>query len=266
MSPAMNLALMLFLLVLATGLLWSLDKFWLRKKRPVDAPEPWWMEWGGSLFPVILLVFVVRSFLFEPFKIPSGSMIPTLLVGDFILVNKYTYGVRLPVINTKVIEVNQPKRGDVMVFRYPEDPTLDYIKRVIGTPGDVISYRNKRLTINGEEMRVEKQDDFKHEDRLYYSEQYKENLGTLTHRMLNDSDAPPFIPDVVNFPGRENCKYDMEGVTCTVPAGHYFMIGDNRDNSRDSRVWGFVPEANIVGKAFFIWFNFSDLKRIGGFQ
>lgn len=262
----MNLALILFLLVFGTGILWSLDKFWLRKTRPADAPEPWWMEWGGSLFPVILLVFVVRSFLFEPFKIPSGSMIPTLLVGDFILVNKYAYGVRLPVLHTKVIDVGQPQRGDVMVFRYPEDPGLDYIKRVIGTPGDVVSYRNKRLTINGKAMPVEKLEDFKHEDRLYYSEQYREDLGTLTHRLLNDADAPPFIADATRFPGREHCQYDDAGVTCTVPPGHYFMIGDNRDNSRDSRVWGFVPEANIVGKAFFVWFNFSDLKRIGSFR
>ena len=138
----MNFALILFMLVVATGIVWAFDHFWARKKRPADAKDPWWVEYGGSFFPVILAVFLLRSFLVEPFKIPSGSMIPTLLVGDFILVNKYTYGVRLPVINKKIIEMNSPQRGDVMVFRYPPDPSLDYIKRVVGLPGDKIVYRN----------------------------------------------------------------------------------------------------------------------------
>ncbi|MGE5491452.1 MAG: signal peptidase I [Actinomycetota bacterium] len=262
----MNFALILFILLLITGALYAVDFLKFRKLRAKDAKEPLWVEWGASFFPVILIVFVLRSFIVEPFKIPSGSMIPTLLVGDFILVNKFTYGIRLPVINKKVIEVNTPQRGDVMVFRYPEDPSLDYIKRVVGLPGDRIAYQNKRLTINGQPVEVKKVGDYLHPERLYYSEQYVEKLGDVENRMLNDADAPAFVPDTVPFPYRENCIYNHSGVICTVPPGHYFMMGDNRDNSRDSRVWGFVPDENIVGKAFFIWLNFSDLSRVGSFR
>lgn len=222
------------------------------------------LYWG--FFPVILVVFVLRSFIAEPFKIPSGSMIPTLEVGDFILVNKYTYGIRLPVINKKIIEMNLPQRGDVMVFRYPEDPSLDYIKRVVGLPGDKVAYLNKRLTINGQALETKQIEDYRHPDKLYYSNQYVEKLGEVEHRILNDKEAPAFISDASRFPHRENCTYNQSGVVCTVPPGHYFMIGDNRDNSRDGRYWGFVPEENIVGKAFFVWMNFSDLKRIGSFK
>jgi len=144
----MNFALILFLLLLATGAVWLLDRYWLRRHRPAGRPEPWWVEYPKSFFPVILIVFLLRSFLVEPFKIPSGSMLPTLLVGDFILVNKFTYGIRLPIVNVKIVDLNAPQRGEVMVFRYPENPALDYIKRVVGLPGDRITYRNKRLSIN----------------------------------------------------------------------------------------------------------------------
>lgn len=262
----MNFALILFVLLVVTGCLYAADRLKFRKTRAANAPEPLWVEWGASFFPVILIVFVLRSFLFEPFKIPSGSMIPTLLVGDFILVNKFTYGIRLPVINKKVISINDPQRGDVMVFRYPEDPSLDYIKRVVGVPGDTVAYQNKRLTINGQPVDMAKLPDYLHPERLYYSEQYQAKLGAIEHRLLNDTDAPAFIPDASRFPYRENCTYNAAGVICKVPQGHYFMMGDNRDNSRDSRAWGFVPEENIVGKAFFIWLNFSDLGRIGSFK
>jgi signal peptidase I len=233
---------------------------------PKDAKEPFWVEWGASFFPVILIVFVFRSFLFEPFKIPSGSMIPTLQIGDFILVNKFIYGIRLPVINKKIIDVNSPQRGDVMVFRYPEDPSLDYIKRVIGVPGDTVAYQNKRLSINGQPVETTKTFDYHHPERLYYSDQYVARMSNIEFRYLNDSDAPAFIPDASQFPYRENCTYNAAGVICKVPAGHYFMMGDNRDNSRDSRFWGFVPERNIVGKAFFIWLNLSSPSRIGSFN
>ena len=262
----MNFALILFVLMVVTGVLYAVDVLKFRKLRAPGAKEPLWVEWGASFFPVILVVFVLRSFLFEPFKIPSGSMIPTLLVGDFILVNKYTYGIRLPVINKKIISLNEPQRGDVMVFRYPEDPSLDYIKRVVGVPGDTIAYQHKKLTINGQPVPMKKLEDYQHRERLYYSEQYSANMGEVEHRLLNDSDAPAFIPDAGRFPFRENCSYNAAGVVCKVPPGHYFMMGDNRDNSRDSRSWGFVPEENIVGKAFFIWLNFSDLSRIGSFK
>ncbi|MCB1959592.1 MAG: signal peptidase I [Rhodocyclaceae bacterium] len=262
----MNFALILFVLLMGTGVLWAADKFYARKKREQGAPDPWWVEYGASFFPVILAVFFLRSFLVEPFKIPSGSMIPTLLVGDYILVNKFTYGIRLPVINKKIIDLNEPQRGDVMVFRYPENPSLDYIKRVVGLPGDTVEYFDKRLKINGEAVPTQAAGQYLHRDRLYASAQYVEALGGVTHAVLNDADKPAFVPQIKRFPQREKCTYTNSGVRCTVPPGHYFVMGDNRDDSSDSRVWGFVPEENIVGKAFLIWFNFSDLGRVGPFD
>jgi signal peptidase I len=239
--------------------------------------QPWWLDWTAGLFPVIAVVFVLRSFLFEPFKIPSGSMIPTLWVGDLILVNKFHYGVRLPVINLKITDGNPVERGDVMVFRYPPKPNLDYIKRVIGLPGDEIAYLNKQLTINGQPVPKTPLPDFFEEDSLRYIKQFEERIplgdkpeasvtSVRLHRLLNDADRPAFVPGADEFMYKDNCRYTVEGVTCKVPAGHYFMMGDNRDNSLDSRYWGFVPEKNIVGKAFFVWMNFGNLKRIGAFD
>ena len=228
--------------------------------------QPWWLDWTAGLFPVILAVFLLRSFLFEPFKIPSGSMIPTLLVGDLILVNKFHYGVRLPVINTKITEGTPPQRGDVMVFRYPPKPSLDYIKRVVGLPGDEVAYLNKRLRINGTVIKTSAVPEFFDEDTMRYTKQFEENLGEKPHRLLNEDDRPAFIPGVEDFPYKDNCRYSVEGVVCKVPPGHYFMMGDNRDNSLDSRYWGFVPDKNIVGRAVFVWMNFGSLKRIGPFN
>ncbi len=262
----MNFALILFCLLLVSGAIWVADVLVFSKQRAADAKDPWWVEYGASFFPVILLVFVLRSFIVEPFKIPSGSMIPTLLVGDFILVNKFIYGIRLPVINKKIIDVGQPQRGDVMVFRYPEDPSLDYIKRVVGIPGDKVAYQNKRLTINGQAVETRRIDDYLQTERLKYSKQFVEKPEAIEHRTLNDDEAPGFISDATQFPHRQDCLYNNAGLICRVPAGHYFVMGDNRDNSRDSRFWGFVPEENIVGKAFFIWLNFGDLSRIGSFK
>ena len=239
--------------------------------------QPWWLDWTAGLFPVIAVVFILRSFLFEPFKIPSGSMIPTLWVGDLILVNKFHYGVRLPVINLKITDGNPVERGDVMVFRYPPKPNLDYIKRVIGLPGDEIAYLNKQLTINGQPAPKTPLPDFFEEDSLRYIKQFEERIplgdkpeasvtSVRLHRLLNDADRPAFVPGADEFMFKDNCRYTVEGVTCKVPDGHYFMMGDNRDNSLDSRYWGFVPEKNIVGKAFFVWMNFGNLKRIGAFD
>jgi len=228
--------------------------------------QPWWLDWTAGLFPVIISVFFLRSFIVEPFKIPSGSMIPTLLVGDLILVNKFHYGLRLPVLNTKITEGQKPQRGDVMVFRYPPKPSLDYIKRVVGVPGDTVAYLNKRLTINGQAVPTESVPEFFDEDAMRYFKQYEEKLSSQSHRLLNDEQRPAFVPGADKFPGVENCDYTVEGVTCKVPEGHYFMMGDNRDNSMDSRYWGFVPEKNIVGKAFFVWMNFGNLKRVGPFH
>ena len=232
--------------------------------------QPWWLDWTAGLFPVILVVFLLRSFLFEPFKIPSGSMIPTLLVGDLILVNKYHYGVRLPVINKKIIANNDPRRGDVMVFRYPKDTSIDYIKRVVGLPGDEVSFRNQQLFLNGVVVPTMQTPPpgFYDEDSLRYFPEFTEKFGEAAHRILVNPQSQPFYgaEDKIDFPFRENCRYSAEGVTCKVPAGHYFMMGDNRDNSQDSRFWGFVPDENIVGRAFFVWMNFGNLKRIGAFH
>ncbi|HRI17388.1 MAG TPA: signal peptidase I [Burkholderiaceae bacterium] len=228
--------------------------------------QPWWLDWTAGLFPVILAVFLLRSFLFEPFKIPSGSMIPTLLIGDLILVNKYHYGVRLPVINKKIIANNDPQRGDVMVFRFPRDTSIDYIKRVVGVPGDEVSYRAQRLYINGQEVPREALPDYYDEDSMRYVPQFKETLGKVAHRIIVNPRALPIYSGDRPFPFRENCNYSVEGLTCKVPQGYYFMMGDNRDNSEDSRFWGFVPDENIVGKAFFVWMNFGNPKRIGAFH
>ena len=297
----MNFALILFVLVVLTGIAWVADKLVFQRQRQTAAAaalaefdaraqvqaqyggggdigaarlqlaedklrQPWWLEYTASFFPVIAAVFLLRSFVIEPFKIPSGSMIPTLQIGDFILVNKYTYGIRLPIVNKKIVELNQPQRGDVMVFRYPKDESMDYIKRVIGVPGDVVKYDNKRLTVNGQPATYAPQSDYLDGERLTYSKQYQETLGNVTHNILNDADRPAYVSGPDDFPFRENCTYNQTGFTCKIPAGHYFMMGDNRDNSADSRYWGFVPDRNIVGKAFFIWMNLGDLKRIGAFH
>ena len=259
----MNFALILFLALVITGLIWLLDSLFLAKGRADKAKLPLLVDYSKSFFPVILIVFVLRSFLVEPFKIPSGSMLPTLLIGDFILVNKFEYGIRLPVINKKVIDLSDPKNGDVMVFRYPSDPSLDYIKRVVGVPGDVVEYVNKRLTINGKPVSSQREGNYEYTAQglnFVQGATWREQLGEHSHIAMTQEDMPPVIVHQVegNFPHRENCSYNENGFKCTVPAGHYFMLGDNRDASNDSRYWGFVPEANIVGRAFFIWWNFDD--------
>jgi len=228
--------------------------------------QPWWLDWTAGLFPVILFIFILRSFLFEPFKIPSGSMIPTLWVGDLILVNKFHYGIRLPVANIKLTQGTPVARGDVMVFRYPPKPSMDYIKRVVGIPGDEVAYLNKKLTLNGQVIATDAMPEFFDESVMRYFKQYSEKLGEKPHPLIVDEERPAYIPGVEEFPFRENCKYTVEGVICKVPQGHYFRMGDNRDNSLDSRYWGFVPDANIVGRAFFVWMNFGNLGRIGSFN
>ncbi len=297
-----NFALLLFLATVVTGVYWLAERLYFLPQRKRAAEQlqvsvtqrrselssqglrtdevdldkarnslllqPWWLDWTAGLFPVIVVVFVLRSFLFEPFKIPSGSMIPTLMINDLILVNKFHYGVRLPVLNTKIFDNHSPERGDVMVFRYPPKPSLDYIKRVVGLPGDEVAYLNKKLSVNGKPLDKTALPEFFDEDALRYTKQYQEVAadGQRKYRILNEDDRPSFVQATEDFPFRENCRYSSEGVVCKVPPGHYFMMGDNRDNSLDSRFWGFVPEKNIVGKAFFVWMNFGNLKRIGAFD
>jgi signal peptidase I len=255
----MYFALFMVVILLITGIIWLLDIAVLRKKRLVGVDEPWYVEYAKSFFPVILLVFVLRSFLVEPFKIPSGSMMPTLLAGDYILVNKFTYGLRVPILNNTFFNVNHPKRGDVFVFHYPPEPTIDYIKRVVGLPGDKIQYQDKHLIINGKKLDVRFEDNYEYEMQganIISARRSKEQLGDVQHDILIHD-----IPNEYN-PGAPGAKL-QDGETITVPEGNYFAMGDNRDNSADSRVWGFVPEHNLVGKAFFIWFNFDKFGRIG---
>lgn len=270
-----DFALLLVVLTAVAGVVWLIDRLMLagvrtRRAQALEAmtalsqeersarsrnalQEPIAVEYARSFFPVLLLILLFRSFLAEPFKIPSGSMMPTLLVGDFILVNKFAYGLRLPVLNTKILSVGSPQRGDVFVFRYPENPKEDYIKRVVGLPGDEITYRNKTLFVNGQEIAETPLGAYTGPSeagrRMDGAQVKQENLLGVEHRIME-------LPQV--WVGHEG--------TWKVPEGHYFAMGDNRDNSADSRFWGFVPEANLVGRAFLIWMNFDggiDFSRIG---
>mgnify|MGYP001375881422 FL=1 len=226
---------------LITGIIWGWDK--LRSRRgeaPVGDDVPWWLDLSRSLFPVILAVLVIRSFVVEPFRIPSGSMVPTLLTGDFIVVNKFSYGIRLPVTHTKIIDVSEPERGDVVVFRYPLDENQDYIKRVIGLPGDLIEYRAKRLYVNGEAIEQQPVGPYRDAGAEPDSMEHLETLDGAEHRMLVNTESPS-----------RDFRY-------RVPENTYFMMGDNRDRSSDSRFWGPVPESHLVGKAFMIWMSWDS--------
>lgn len=239
-------ALLVFL-TFASGVIWAADALLFAPGRRALATEqekidePIWVEYARSFFPVFLIVLVLRSFIIEPFRIPSGSMMPTLLIGDFILVNKYDYGLRLPVLHTKVLENKTPARGDIVVFRYPENPKMPYIKRIIGLPGDHIEYtENKQLFINGVPMKQVPNGKYRSRDAASHTNEvlwHKEQLPELEHDILIN----PWV-------GTRETKM-------TVPQGHYFVMGDNRDNSKDSRAWGFVPDENLMGRAFFIWMN-----------
>lgn len=244
-----------FWLVVATavsGLIWFL--YWLATRNAGRREEPWYVEYARSFFPVLLIVLILRSFIAEPFRIPSGSMLPTLEIGDFILVNKFSYGVRLPITHTEVIPVGKPKTGDVVVFRYPNDPKTDFIKRLVGVPGDEIEWDNKELSINGVPLAREAVGEYDAHDQhgqVHQTFRLTENLGEVRHDMLI-------------LPGSGGRSGKM-----VVPEGHYFVMGDNRDMSNDSRMWGLVPEENLVGKAMLVWMHFNwggdglNLSRIG---
>jgi signal peptidase I len=222
------------------------------------AKEPLMVDYARSFFPIFLFVLLLRAFVVEPFRIPSGSMMPTLLVGDFILVNKYAYGLRMPVTKTKLVDVDEPERGDVVVFRYPRDPKVDYIKRLVGLPGDRIAYRDKKLYVNGREMPqkpVGWYEPVGSGERMRGAFELVEDLDGVEHAILVNPRTPDFGP---------GCQVLANGEV-TVPEGHYFMMGDNRDNSNDSRCWGFVPESNLVGRAFVIWLSL-DWNRPGIFD
>lgn len=293
----MNFALILFILTVITGIFWFFERTVflpqrrrkaeeaasafeaanrealgrgdaavgedLRRLKATALRQPWWLEYTAGLFPVILIVFLLRSFLFEPFRIPSGSMLPTLHIGDFILVNKYDYGIRLPVLNTKVLEVGAPQKGDIIVFRYPMDESVDFIKRVVATPGDRVEYRDKVLYVNGVEQAQSRPRDFVDDSTMVTLEERTENLSGLEHSIAVDHRRPSWVPMQAVMKKESTCSYNDRGFVCTVLEGKYFAMGDNRDNSEDSRFWGFVPDENLVGKAVCIWANFSDMGRIG---
>ena len=259
-----NFTLLLVALTLLSGLIWLIDSLFFKKRRMDRAVqkeashvrEPVAVEYSRSLFPVLLIVLLFRSFIFEPFKIPSGSMIPTLLVGDFILVNKYAYGLRLPVLNKKFLSIGEPKRGDVIVFRKPQGGGVSFIKRLIGLPGDTVSYRDKRLFINGEPIEMEQLGRYSSQDVKCATPRrdamrYSAALGEVNHEVLLHESS-----------GSRNGQW-------VVPEGQYFAMGDNRDRSNDSREWGFVPEENLMGRAVGIWLNFDmnkgcgDMSRVG---
>lgn len=264
----MNFALILFLATLVTGVVALVDRQWLAKARAPGQAEPWWVEYPKSFFPVLLIVFLLRSFVAEPFKIPSSSMRPTLEVGDFILVNKFAYGLRLPVIEQKIVPIADPQRGDVVVFRYPVNPSQDFIKRVVAVGGDEVTYRDKQLTVNGQPWPLTRDGSYSYLEGLRFEtlERALEAVPGAQDRQhqvaWSPSAAPVYPQSVRSFPGRQNCDYNDRGFTCRVPPGQYFMMGDNRDNSDDSRYWGFVPDDHIRGRAFFIWFNWDDISSL----
>ena len=231
-----DFALILVALVGFTGFVYLLDILIFRRLRGKDEPMPAWIEYPVSFFPVLLVVLVLRSFLVEPFKIPTGSMIPTLLVGDYILVNKFAYGLRLPVLGTEIIAIGKPERGDIMVFKYPEKPSINYIKRVVGLPGDTIRYENKRLYVN--DVLVEQTLEAQLPAGKPEFKIYNEHLGDVNHTIMVTLQRPA-----------------ESSQSWTVPPDSYFVLGDNRDNSRDSRYWQFVPDGLIVGKAFAVWMH-----------
>ena len=243
----------LFAASVITGVIWGSYLLILKSKGLTfdEKNEPILVEYARSFFPIVLIVLLLRSFIAEPFRIPSGSMMPTLLVGDFILVNKFTYGIRLPVINKKIIELSEPNRGDIVVFRYPKDPTVDYIKRIVGLPGDKVVYSNKKLTINDlpvQQTSLGSYQGLGQGEEMSGAEDLLENLTGVEHRILIRNGTP-----TVEF-------------VYVVPEGNYFAMGDNRDNSNDSRYWGSVPEANLVGKAFFIWMSWDWQNKGVGFD
>lgn len=251
----MNFEAWLTLACFVTGVIWLVDKLFLAPRRGDDKEGNWAVEFARSFFPVLLAVLVLRAFVFEPFRIPSKSMVPTLLVGDFVLVSKFSYGLRLPITHTKILSTGEPHRGDVAVFRYPRNPEEDYIKRVIGLPGDKIAYHNEQLFVNGKPV--------PRDDLGTYSGPDADVLDQM--RLFSEHLPGVKKPhEILHVVGRQGPQADV-----TVPKGMYFCMGDNRDNSSDSRVWGFVPEQNLVGRAFLIWMSidFSDFdvrfSRIG---
>lgn len=266
-----DFATVLFVFVLISGAILLLDKLVLKKHRSADI-KPHYVHYAREFFPVVLAVFVLRAFLFEAYQIPSSSMRPDLTVGDFILVNKFTYGVREPITNRVIIPISHIKRGDVVVFKDQNANNRDLIKRVVGIAGDKITYSNKRLTINGQPLTYSDDGTYDYTDSIsadkkmdFHNQRYVEDLYGVKHSIITWDQVPSlFASQVLDFKNRHNCTYlDNDGFECVVPPNSYFMMGDNRDNSFDSRYWGFVPENAVLGRAIYVWMNFHDFSRIG---
>lgn len=262
-----SITAVMLLLVVLSGVATAWDKWVAEPRRKVEGGEAGFLaENARGFFPVLLVVFVLRSFIAEPFVIPSSSMRPGLVVGDFILVNKFTYGIRLPVLNSVLLPVNKVQHGDVMVFNFPVDPKKNFIKRVIGLPGDTVEYRNKHLTVNGQPVAQTPDGSYDYREPAgeLHADRVTESYNGKSYQTLAMPDkSPVFLEAVRDFPGRDLCRYDDSGFICKVPEGKYFMMGDNRDNSDDSRYWGFVDDSLVVGKAFMIWLNAGAPSRIG---
>ncbi|SCK23298.1 signal peptidase I [Vogesella sp. LIG4] len=267
LSDYMSFGAVMLIIVLVTGVIWALDKWLLARKRAPGERAPHYIDFPRGFFPIIAVVFLLRSFVAEPFQIPSSSMRPGLVVGDFILVNKFNYGLRVPVGNQVMLPMGKVQSGDVVVFNYPENERINFIKRVIGTPGDVVVYRDKQLSLNGKPVAHVAAGEVEYLEKglaMIRAQQFTEQISGKSFHTLVEPDKPVYFPNGVRpFPGHENCEYRDDGFTCKVPQGQYFMMGDNRDNSEDSRYWGFVEDRLLVGKAFLIWMNFGDLSRIG---
>lgn len=269
-SEFTDFATVLLSFIVLSGLILLLDKLIWSKKRISDQQKPHYVHYSREFFPVVLGVWVLRAFLFEAYQIPSSSMRPDLTVGDFILVSKFNYGIRMPITNEVVIPVHKVERGDVVVFEDQTTPNRDLIKRAVGLPGDTVSYIDKKLRINGKALDYQADGSYDYNENtpngnvLVHTSRSMENLTGDSHPIVTDDRLPPVIMEMVrDFPGKENCQYFDDGFTCKVPEGHYFMMGDNRDNSLDSRYWGFVPDHSILGKAIYVWMNFRDLSRVG---
>jgi signal peptidase I len=267
-----DFATVLFIFVLASGCILLLDKLILSKARASTAPKPHYVHYSREFFPIVLVVWVLRAFLFEAYQIPTSSMRPDLIVGDFILVNKFDYGLREPFTNKVLIPIHKVKRGDVVVFKDPTVKNRDLIKRIVAIGGDKVEYYNKKLTINGVPLQYTPDGTYSYTDTYpqigtitINNSQWIENLFGVKHKIILWDRMPTLIASgVLNFPHKQNCTYQGDdGFTCVVPPDEYFAMGDNRDNSGDSRYWGFVPKSALLGKAIYVWMNFHDLKRIG---
>lgn len=280
LSMFANASDLFFLVMMVAVVLALIARMMGYKPKGNERALPMWAAFGFSNAVVLGAIGVGKTFLIEPMQIPSSSMRPGLVVGDFILINKFAYGIRIPFLNEVAVPVGKPQRGDVVVFRMPLDPKTNYIKRLIGVPGDTVEYRNKRLSVNGRPYESTPVAEYKYSDSansVVSVNRMKENMQSKTYETLNDPmkpaydmgqlmatlARPEFIDTGAKARQEQDCKIDETGFVCKIPQGYYLMMGDNRDNSYDGRYWGFVPDNLLAGRAFMVWMNIHELSRIG---